>query len=362
MAKHIHCGARLRLRARRSRGSRAAIGIAVLVVPLAAPIARAQISLPTLPLPLFTPTPQPVSTATAQATASTTPQATSTETPAAATTSTSTPNPNASPIAGGMVRVSDQSDSMGTAGQSIDGGGFIVENTSGAAETITAVDIAMSDPVVVSSLTLTGTSGGGSAQATFANPSQDNTFVLDPALEITAGQTATFTLTGVIAGESVGTATAIPVATSTPTGETPTPSPTPTELFASVHGGDPHVVLASVRIGGRRSDATAGWLVALLTPALAATITQARRRRIALATVIYLALAASWLLSIAGTPGYGGEQRTTQTLESVSAATNDGGAVTFSGPPLSLGSVSRPQPLVFAGSSSVATITPTPIP
>ncbi|MGH7823088.1 MAG: hypothetical protein ACREQ9_25290 [Candidatus Binatia bacterium] len=79
-----------------------------------------------------------------------------------------------------------------------------------------------------------------------------------------------------------------------------------------------------------------------------AALSFARGRRRAAATALGIAL------SISCYAGCGGEQTSAQTLVDVAAQTNEGGPVTFDGMPASLGSVSRPQPLMLSGSGPVA--------
>jgi hypothetical protein len=243
-------------------------------------------------------------------------------------------------------------DSLGEAGQTVDAGEFQVENTTADTETISEVEIDMSDPQVVSSLTLTGSAGGATQAATITTPSDANALVLDSPLQLAPGSTAVFTLSAVI-GEAPSPATPASVVPILELTTTPTPSPSPTPEFAARNDGS--IALAAM-IPPIAAEGVPG-VLALMTCMLALCATAAcgdRRRMLPL--VLAIAPILIWLASFAGC---GAEESTTQTVAAIRA--DDGTApVTYQGVPISLGRVSRPQPLAFEGSSSIIA-TPTPL-
>jgi hypothetical protein len=86
-------------------------------------------------------------------------------------------------------------------------------------------------------------------------------------------------------------------------------------------------------------------IVELLALLIGGTI-GARAERRSLAVLSFVALSIAALLWMQTFAGCGGEQSTTQTVTAISG-TKNGGTVTFSGVPLTLGSVARPQPFTF---------------
>jgi hypothetical protein len=92
---------------------------------------------------------------------------------------------------------------------------------------------------------------------------------------------------------------------------------------------------------------------------LLALAAASRTDRRGLSAAFFL-LAMAALLWIGALPGCGAEQPTSQTVGRIRGET-DSGPVTFTGVPFSIGTVARPQNLVFPGSAST-TRRPTPTP
>jgi len=342
--------------------------------------------LPTLPIPLPT---LPIGSPSATAT----PSAAQTPTPAGTTPTpvetTSTPGPAEQ---GGAATVTSAADSFGSGGQTVDAGTFEVGNSSDADETITEVDIDVSDTRVVSSFTLTGIANGSSRTVTVSGPQQSNSFVFDPGLLIPAGQTGTFSLSATIASTGGTTTTVQPTvtvssSTATPSGSTtPTPAANPfasatpattataTPIFGATSTPLPSPTLIGKRDSNGRAIAFAAvipephgihpWRSLAILEMLAVlfgAVIGARAERRSLATLTFIALSIVALLWMQTFAGCGGQQSTTQTVTAISGTTPSNGTVTFSGVPLTLGSVARPQPFTF-NSKLVSTANPTATP
>jgi hypothetical protein len=313
--------------------------------------------------PTESPTATPIGSATATPTSSTTPSVTETpvpqQSPTAAPTETPTPRPTVppTPFAGGSAGATSVADDFGTGGDTVDAGKFEVRNTTDETERITSIEIQATDPEVVSSLSLNGKTSGASLTATVASPATNNVFLFDTGLEIPPGETATFSLSGVIASQngttSEATATPGSAATSTP-GPTATQTPDP---FALSRAATTRVVAASaIPLGGdARRRGSLGDVSAVFMLLAAAAANRSGRRRTS-ATLFLLAIAG--LIWMNALPGCGSEQPTQQTVGRIHAET-DSGPVFFTGVPFSLGTVSRPQNLVFPGAAK-GTASPTP--
>jgi len=211
-------------------------------------------------------------------------------------------------------------------------------------------------------MSLNGKSSTTSETATVASPSTHNVFLFDTGVEIPPGEAATFSLTAVIASQAESTAEA--TATTTPnTGPTSTPEPTATftpSPFTLGGSGAVHVVAAAAiplrHAGG--SDRGRGGLAALLVLLALAAASRSDRRGFSAALLLLAMAALLWMSTL---PGCGAEQPTSQTVGRIRGE-SDSGPVTFTGVPFSIGTVSRPQNLVFPGSATTknATTTPTP--
>ena len=337
------------------------LAIAMVGILVAAPRAQSQTATPT-----DTPTPAESPTITPTASGSETPTASPTETsspgqaPTTAPTETPIPAPTVAPtpFVGGNASAIGVADEFGTGGETVSAGKFQVSNTSEETERITEVTIQATDPEVVSSLSLNGKSSTASQTAAVASPATENLFSFDTGVEIPPGETATFTLTAVIASQAQTTAEA----TATPSsGATATPEPTATQtpdIFSLGKNGAVHFVAAAA-IPLRHdagSDSGRGGLAAMLVMLALAAASRTDRRRLS-AAVFLLAIAA--LLWMNALPGCGAEQPTSQTVGRIRGET-ESGPVTFTGVPFSIGTVSRPQNLVFPGSASATSPTPTP--
>jgi len=276
----------------------------------------------------------------------------------------------ATPVAGGSAAATNVADVMASDGETLEAGRFEVRNTTDHEESVTRVAIEASDPDVLSSLSLTGTVAGSSQTAT-TPASSDNVFVFEPGLAIPPGETAAFALSATIASPpavtttspatpvpstTTGTPTTTPVPSTTARTATPSPSPTQHVNSKRLHGIE--IVAAGFMpaprgMGGDRDSPA----IALVLMLLAMTTTRRTSRRGAAATFVLLGLCAlPWLGTFAGCSG---EESTAQTVSAISG-TSDSGPITFNGVPFSLGSVSRPQPLVFNGGGGVATGSPRP--
>lgn len=344
---------------RRNRSLRRAAAGLVIAAWLTASPAGAQ-----TPTPTQTPTLTPTATATATTTPTVTATATATQTPTptevlASATATPIPRPTfnfrAAPVSGGIVTVTSTSDSHGTDNQTVDAGQFEVQNTSDNTEDVTRVEIEVSDPDVLSALTLTGTAAGGlSSSFTATTPSANNVFLLSPGVTLEPGESAIFALTATIAAAKVE---ATPSSAFTPVGVTPTPLPVPTaapsqQPFAARDEGPPTIIAASLIV--TRPGLGVGLSgVLLLLLAIVAASGRERRGLVVTLGALSVVLLLMWLGLFSGC---GTEQTTSQKITAVSG-NNDTVPVTFSGVPDSLGTVSRPQPLIFPGSHSGATPT-----
>ncbi len=351
--------------------------IAMIGILVGAPRAHSQTATPTeTPTETPTDTPTPAESATPAASAATTATPTPTPTPTATASPTETVAPTQggssaptetpvpvptiapTPFVGGSAGVTGVADEFGTGGETLDAGKFEVHNTTEQTERITRVEIQATDPEVVSSLSLNGKSSTTSETATVASPATHNVFLFDTGVEIPPGETATFSLSAVIASQAETTA----AATATPgTGPTATPEPTATftpDPFALGSRGSVHVVAAAAiplrHAGG--SDRGRGSLAAMLVLLALAAARRSDRRGFSAALFLLAMAALLWMNTL---PGCGAEQPTSQTVGRIRGET-DSGPVTFAGVPFSIGTVSRPQNLVFPGGSS-ASATRTPI-
>jgi len=344
-------------------GFGAAIGLFSLLLGGIAGAQLPPLPLPSLPLPLFTPTPAP----------STTPS--STTTPTANGSPTPTFDVSATPVAGGSVHVTATVDLLANDGDTVSGGSFEVRNSSNGPVTIQQVAIDASDPTVVASLTLTGTTANSSQVASVSSPSSSNVFVFDPGLDVAAGDAAQFALSVTVAGTPasslvptaevtsvVGTPTPTPLAGETPTTTplaTVTPQPTTTPFGTAASAPVARGVVAAALVPAPATPAMRGLAATgALLMICALAIGDDRKRRV-VRMVGSLLFTLSVLAWIARFTGCGGQEQTVQTITGVSGVTGSG-PVSFSGVPASLGSVSRPEQLTFPGNSAVAGATPTP--
>jgi hypothetical protein len=345
-----------------SRTLPSAAVIAIVGILVAAPRASSQAT-PT-PTDTATPAESPTFTPTASGTATPAASPSETATPAQAPTTAPAETPVVvptvppTPFVGGSAGATSASDEFGTEGETVGAGAFEIRNTTADTERVTRVVIDETDPEVVSLLSLSGKTSGASQTAIVTSPTGSNVFVFEPGMEIPAGEAASFSLSATIAATSQTTAE--PTATSGPAEATPTPEPTPTQTpdpFALSRVGTVRVVAAAsipLRQGAESRSSSGGLAAVVMLLAMAASRTD---RRGLSASLFLLALAA--LLWMNALPGCGAEQTTTQTVGRISAET-DSGPVTFSGVPFSLGTVSRPQNLVFPGAAGSTTASPTP--
>lgn len=351
--------------------------------------------------PSVTPAEETPTTATPVGDATATPASTPIVEPTA-------PPPSGPPTLGGNVEVLATDDSRGSEGDTVTSGRFAIENTTGADESITEVEIDASDPSLLASLTLEATLPDGSSQtSTHGDPGSTNTFRFDPGLTIPPGETVTFELratigeggsasatvtpqatttsiasgTATVTPEVTATSTASGTVTATPdvsptstvsstatpavtTTSTPTASPTETPALQGItrRGHNPMLLLAAAQPVSQPAEGRTGGPTLMLSTLFLAIAGPGFRYGRRLRT----ARALAWLIAVAfvaarSLTGCGLEDTTSQTLTAVRGSSASG-PVFFSGVPASVGSVSRPTVLAFPGASSDADADPTATP
>jgi hypothetical protein len=281
-----------------------------------------------------TPTPSPTGTTTQTPT----PTGTATVTPTATVTRAPTFDAAATPAPGGSVSVVSESDVHGVDGESVEAGQFRIRNTTSSTETVTEIRVESSDAAMFSSLTLTA----DGRSVTISEPSTENSFFFEPGIEIAPGGSVEAALTAVIGSAGTATSTATPETTHTAS-TTQTPTVTPGAGGAASLAGRGPGQPSGPSSGGGDRRARDGAPAATLAFALLALVAWRSRSRRARAALLVFAIA------IYG--GCGSEQTSAQTVTGITAS-NGEGPVTMSGIPASLGTVSRPQPLVFPGAKS----------
>ena len=137
----------------------------------------------------------PTASSSAMAAATAVPAATATAT----NTATPTPTATGTPTPGAVVTVTTSGTGGGSPGNTVAGGTFTIANKTKSTETINSVTIGVSDPFVFSSFTLTATIGTKSSTSSPAATLKHTVFTFSPALSLPAGQSATFSLSTVIA-------------------------------------------------------------------------------------------------------------------------------------------------------------------
>jgi hypothetical protein len=317
----------------------ALLALSALLMPLRA---RAQTATPT---PTRTPTPEATQTPVIIV---------ATPTPEADGTPEVTPTPEFSAarpaINGGSAVVTNESDSFGLSGETVDAGDFEVRNATNFIANITEVVIQATDQQVVSSFSLTGR-GGRDQQTVSVTPSDDNWFIFEPGITIEPGETASFSLSATIAAVNSATGTATPEGV-----DTSTPTPTPTELiFGHKRGGRGTVIVASMLPAEHVSFPFGVLAIGLLLVGLASAARGDRRA--VLATFSLLALVG--IVWLSGLTGCAGEETTLQTVTRINGRTRTN-PVRFTGVPASIGRVSRPLALVFPGHVDSVNSTATP--
>ncbi len=228
-----------------------------------------------------------------------------------------------------MISVSDV---HGVAGDAVDGGEFEIVNTTDSTESVSAIRLELSEAAVFSELTLTASG----QSASVGSPSAENEFFFDSPLEILPASSIRLILTGTI-GSATSSATATPSPSSSPT-STPT-----SDLGVSGFLGRGPVNPSSPPGDDGKNRETDSLAIGLVLVALcAAVLGSVNRRRRGLAVLSLV------LLGIALYAGCGSEQTSEQTVTSLTVAIPTGPA-SMTGLPASLGTVSRPLPLVFPG-------------
>jgi len=313
-----------------------------LSVVLLASVASAQTATPT-------PTATSTKTPTVTPTVTGTPTVSGTETPA----STPTPLFNAArpTLNGGRTTVIKSSDSFGTTGETVDAGDFEVFNSTNDVETVNEVVIEASNQQVVSSFSLTGRDARGNSQVVTTPPSGLNFFFFDPGLVLDPGDSASFSLSATIAEPNTPSGTVTPQ-----TFDTSTPSPTPTDFGFGAKRSERVKIIAATLLPTPRASFPFGTLAFGLVLIGMASAARGDRRG-ALAALALLALVA--VVWAGGLSGCATEETSEQTVTRVTGR-NITNPLRFDGVPSSLGHVSRPQPLVFPGTNSLAVGTTTP--
>lgn len=92
-----------------------------------------------------------------------------------------------------------------TAGQTADGGSFTYTSLQSVTELVQNVTITVSDPTIISSMTLSATFGDSSASATVTPPLSTTVFTFSPPISVPPNATVNFSLSAVIAGGSTST-------------------------------------------------------------------------------------------------------------------------------------------------------------
>ena len=308
--------------------------------------------IPGVPLPGLecTPTPLPTVAFNTPTPPGGTPLPGTTLTPVATGTVGGTPtvDPEATPAPAGSVSVVASADVDAVNGDAVDAGQFRIRNTSDTRITVGEIRIEATDPEMFSSMTLTG---DGQA-VTIDDPSDENSFFFDPDLEIAPGSSIDVTLSVRIDqpegddDDDDPDATATPETTATASGTvtpgtpTPVPTSTPSSSIAGLTGRGPADPQSQPPSGPRGIASGNGpMLLALLMSMAALAVWWSGSKRAAFIAV---------LLGVALYAGCGDDQTSVQTVSGITAS-NGTGAVTMSGLPASLGSVSRPEPLIFPG-------------
>jgi len=308
--------------------------------------------LPGVPLPGLECTPVPTATTPPSDTptpgGTTTPGTTvtpgTTPTPSGTATVGPTVNPDATPVAGGSVTVVSQSDIHAIDGDVVNAGSFRIRNSSSVTETVSEIRVQVTEPAMFSSMTLTA----DGQSVTITDPAEENSFFFDPDVEIAPGESIDVTLSAEV-GEPASSTTSSPTpeGSTTPSGTatiTPLATVTPDgSAFVGFTGRGPSDPPSSppTRPSGTTDRKPRPGPTALLAIALACLVVTMRSKRLGFVVS---------LLLIALYAGCGTEQTSTQTVAGITAS-NGSGPVTMSGLPASLGTVSRPEPLVFPGAS-----------
>lgn len=257
----------------------------------------------------------------------------------ATATPTATPifNPAATPVAGGSIRVISVSDVQGVAGDAVDAGEFEIVNTTDSTESVSAIRLELSEAAVFSELTLTASG----QSASVGSPSSENEFFFDSPLEILPASSIRLILTGTI-GSATSSATATPSTSSSPTAAVPTSTPTSDLGVTGFLGRGPVNPSSPLGDDGKNRETDVLAIGLALVALCAAILGSVNRRRRGLAVLSLV------LLGIALYAGCGSEQTSEQTVTGLTVAIPTGPA-SMTGVPASLGTVSRPLPLVFPG-------------
>ena len=95
-----------------------------------------------------------------------------------------------------------------TAGQTADGGSFTYTSLQSFTEMLQTVTVTVSNPTILSSLTLTATFGDSTASATVTPPLSTTVFTFSPPISVPPNATVNFSLSAVVAGGPTATPTA----------------------------------------------------------------------------------------------------------------------------------------------------------
>ena len=264
-----------------------------------------------IPTPTVTPTPSP----TATVTSTVTPTPTPTE---IGPTATPTITPTATPRPGGTVTLIDQASGGGRPGATVALGSFSYAASDNLQQTVRSASVSVSRPSIFSSMTLTATinsNGDTVGTATMTSPiDSPASFTFSSPIMLSAGQSLTFELSGVISG---GTSSSLDLR------------------------GEFRLAGISVNIADSGSGDDGTLMLALGLLGLAIWPIRWRQRlRASLLLGAVLMLAAS-LVGCGGSSG-GAQAPNTSTQEVVSMNVTEGGApVTIGGLPIDLGKIHK---------------------
>lgn len=150
--------------------------------------------------PSPSPTSIPTPTRTTMPTASPSPTQMPTPTPILSPAPTPAPSGSATPVPGGGVSGAASADVAAVPGQTVVIGTFTLTTNPGLSQQIDSLTIAVSNPSMFQSLTLSAITAGGTRSVTLSVPGANSVFAFQPPLALAGGAAAQFVLQGLIAG------------------------------------------------------------------------------------------------------------------------------------------------------------------
>jgi hypothetical protein len=106
---------------------------------------------------------------------------------------------------GGSIAAPTPVNIVGKAGQTVDGGGFTYTSSQSSVELLSNVTVTVSDPALLSSLTLTATFDESNPSVTVTPPTGTTVFTFSPPVSVPPNATITFSLSATIAGGGAAT-------------------------------------------------------------------------------------------------------------------------------------------------------------